>query len=126
MSRPEKVLVTGGAGYIGSWVLRRLLAAGYEVTAYDALMFNPQSLLGVLGQPGFSFVRGDVRDRKAVDAAVKGMDHVVHLAAIVGEAACNKDPELTKTVNIEGTKVVAQAAAEHRVKRLICFSTCSS
>lgn len=124
--RREKVLVTGAAGYIGSWVTRRLLGAGYEVVGFDSLMFNPQSLLGVLGQPTFKFVKGDIRDRKAVEAAVKGMDHVVHLAAIVGEAACNKDRDLTLSTNLEGTKVVARAAVEAKAKRLIAFSTCSS
>lgn len=122
----EKVLVTGGAGYIGSWVVSRLLACGYQVTAYDALLFNQSSMLGVLGHPAFTFIKGDVRDKAALSTAMKGMDHVVHLAAIVGEDACKKDPASTRSVNLDGSRAVIRIAADQRVKRLIFFSTCSS
>src|SRR5438046_2574364 len=102
--RQENVLVTGGAGYIGSWVVSRLLAAGYHVTAYDALLFKQSSVLGVLGHPSYTFVKGDIRDPAALGAAMKGMDFVVHLAAIVGEDACKKEPEFARSVNLDGTR----------------------
>ena len=120
------VLVTGGAGYIGSWVTRRLLETDFRVVVFDSLMYGGKSLLGVLGHPHLGFVKGDVRDLAALDAAMQGIDHVVHLAAIVGEAACNKSPEVAKAVNFVGTQNVARAARQNGVRRFIFFSTCSS
>jgi len=126
MGRTERVLVTGGAGYIGSWVTRFLLEAGYEVVVLDRLLFGGKSLEGVLGHPRFQFVHGDVRDEKALAAAIDGADRVVHLAALVGEAACKKNPDESRAVNVTGTRNVATAAIESGVKQLVFFSTASS
>ncbi len=125
-SKKEKVLVTGGAGYIGSWVVSRLLASGYDVTSFDMLLFPQPSILGVLGHPAYRFIKGDIRKKDDIANAIQGMDYVVHLAAIVGEDACKKDPAFTRSVNLEGTRNVAEAVLEHRVKRMTFFSTCSS
>ena len=122
----SSVLVTGGAGYVGSWVTRQLLAAGFRVTVFDNLMYGGKSLLGVLGHPNLQFIKGDIRDPNALDAAMTGVDRVVHLAAIVGEAACDKSPEVTKAINFTGAQNVARAARQNGAERLIFFSTCSS
>lgn len=121
-----RVVVTGGAGYIGSWVTRWLLGAGYAVTVFDNFTFGSKSLLSILGHPHLKVVQGDVRDAGAVEQAVRGADHVVHLAAIVGEAACDQAPDASVAINVTGTQHVARAAATHGVKRLLVFSTCSS
>ena len=120
------VLVTGGAGYIGSWVTRRLLAAGFRVVIYDNLLYGGKALLGILGDPNLTFIKGDVRDPKSLENAMKGVDHVVHLAAIVGEAACEQAPEVARSVNFTGAQNVARAARQNGARRLIFFSTCSS
>lgn len=126
MSESERVLVIGGAGYIGSWVTRHLLAEEFKVTVFDNLTFGGRSLLGVLGHPRYTFIKGDIRDRQALATAMKGIDHVIHLAALVGEAACDLSPEVTVAINFEGTKNVVKAAVNQGVRRLIFFSTCSS
>ena len=122
----KAVLVTGGAGYIGSWVTRQLLEAGFHVTVYDALLYGGKSLVGVLGHPRLRFIKGDVRDQQHLREAMHGVTDVVHLAAIVGEAACNKAPEDARAINCTGTQQVVHAAREQGVRRLIFFSTCSS
>ena len=124
--RKSTVMVTGGAGYIGSWVVRRQLAEGNRVVVYDNLMYGGKSLMGVLGHPNLQLVNGDVRDPAALAQAMRNVDNVVHLAAIVGEAACDKSPEETKAINFGGTQNVATAARQNGVQRLIFFSTCSS
>jgi len=88
--KQSTVMITGGAGYIGSWAVRRQLAAGNRVIVYDNLMYGGKSLMGVLGHPSLQLIQGDVRDPAALTEAMRGVDNVVHLAAIVGEAACDK------------------------------------
>ena len=74
MQKGQSVLVTGGAGYIGSWVVRRLLSAGYRVTIYDCLKFGGASLLGIIGHPALKFIKGDIRDVSRLRDALKGID----------------------------------------------------
>ena len=126
MSRNETVLITGGAGYIGSWVAQRLLGHGYRVVVFDTLLFGSKPLLSFLGHPGYTFIKGDVRNPSEVDAAMKGVDYVAHLAAIVGEAACDSDPDRATSTNLDGLGVVVRAAKNNDVRRLVFFSTCSS
>ena len=85
-----KVLVTGGAGYIGSVLVRQLLNKGYNVRAIDSLKFDGDALYDVMLHPSFEFMKGDIRNADDVDNALKGVDAIAHLAAIVGDPACKK------------------------------------
>ena len=101
-----KVLVTGGAGYVGSVLVRHLLAAGHRVHVVDNLMFGGQSLLPLFINPNFSFSLVDVCDREALAKEMDGVDAVVHLAALVGYPLCKKLPDRAKRVNVGGTENV--------------------
>ncbi len=83
----KKVLVTGGAGYIGSVLIRILLDKGCHVRAVDSLKFGGEALYDVSQHPRFEFMKGDMRNEADVDKALEGMDHLAHLAAIVGDPA---------------------------------------
>jgi nucleoside-diphosphate-sugar epimerase len=122
----KKVLVSGGAGYIGSVLVRLLLEKGYHVRVIDNLMFGGEPIVDLLTHPNFSFVKGDIRDKASVQAAVKNIDYVAHLAAIVGDPACAKEPELTKSINLEGAKQLYEIANEAGVKKFVFASTCSN
>lgn len=104
----DRVLVTGGLGYLGSILCEHLLAAGYRVTALDNLMYGlgQQGLFHLCANPDFEFVKGDVRDEATMRAALKTADSVVHLAAIVGASACDKDPALSTSVNLDAVKLL--------------------
>ena len=121
-----KVLVTGGAGYVGSVLVPALLERGHEVRVLDQLLHGGDSLLGVWSAPGFSFVRGDVRDPAAHAEALDGVDAVVHLAAIVGDPACAREPELARAVNLDGSLALIAAAERAGVSRFVFASTCSN
>tara|TARA_Y100001937_G_scaffold128131_1_gene202648 strand:- start:427 stop:1353 length:927 start_codon:yes stop_codon:yes gene_type:complete len=99
-----KILVTGGAGYIGSTLVPELLAAGHEVCVYDALLFGGNSMFPHFKNKNFSLVEGDIRDTEKLRSVVEGKDVVIHLAAIVGYPACEKDHAITTAVNLEATK----------------------
>jgi len=99
-----KILITGGAGYIGSILVELLLNSGHKVIVFDNLLFKQNSLLPHFINPNFEFIKGDVRDTVALADAVRGVDAVVHLAAIVGAPACDRDHKLADAVNVEGTK----------------------
>lgn len=121
------VLVTGAAGYIGSVLTRQLLDSGWHVRALDSLFFGGESLLFAYGRPEFEFVKGDVRDDATVAGALADVDAVVHLAAIVGDPACSKQPDLAREINWTATRALFdRAAATPRVKRFVFASTCSN
>ena len=95
----EKILITGGAGYLGSVMTERFLNSGYEVTCLDNLMFRQNSLINFANRPGFDFVFGDARDERIVKELVPKFDSIIPLAAIVGEGACNAHEFEATTTN---------------------------
>lgn len=126
MSKNKKILVTGGAGYIGSVLVRQLLARGYKVKVADVLRSGGESLLEVYRNPDFEFVKADIRDKNAMQAAVQGCDYIIHLAAIVGDPACKQEPELAKSINLDGGKQLYEIAEKAGVKGFVFASTCSN
>src|SRR5574341_130028 len=118
------VLVTGGAGYVGSVLVPRLLASGHHVRVLDNLMYGGQSLLPFFSYPQFEFIKGDILDEQAVRRATKGVDVIIHLAAIVGYPACKKYEQLAHDVNYVGTKIVDKS--RERQQRIIFASTGSN
>ncbi len=121
-----KVLVTGGAGYIGSVVSRLLLAEGHEVRVLDSLVHGGASMLGLYGEERFSFVHGDLRDGSVRRRGLDNMDAVVHLAAIVGDPACLREPELARAVNVDATLALYREASRAGMQRFVFASTCSN
>jgi nucleoside-diphosphate-sugar epimerase len=95
----HSILVTGGAGYLGSTLVPELLAAGHRVTVLDSFMFRQNSLAHVCHHPGFDVVRGDARDERLLKDLVKGVDAVIPLAALVGAPMCDADRIGAETVN---------------------------
>jgi nucleoside-diphosphate-sugar epimerase len=127
MNARPLTLVTGGAGYVGSLVVDELLGRGTRVRVLDALLHGGvPSLLGAWGRPGFEFVRGDVRDPHFRRAALAGVDSVVHLAAIVGDPACARRPDLAQEVNLDATRALLADCEELGVRRVVFASTCSN
>ncbi|NTV25383.1 MAG: SDR family oxidoreductase, partial [Chlorobiaceae bacterium] len=122
----EQVLVSGGAGYIGSVLVRLLLEKGYRVRVLDNLMFGGVPIIDLLNDEDFEFMKGDVRNPDDVRRAMQGMDHVVHLAAIVGDPACAKQPDLAREVNLDGSRRMYDMANELGLKRFVFASTCSN
>ena len=121
-----KVLVTGGAGYIGSVLVRQLLSKGYQVRAFDSLKFGGDALYDVMLHPDFEFMKGDVRNADDVDNALKGIDAIAHLAAIVGDPACKKFSEEANETNWDGAVLLFNKAEAAGVKRFVFASTCSN
>lgn len=122
----KKILVTGGAGYIGSVLTRQLIDKGYKVRVIDSLMYGGEPIIDLFNNPNFEFVKGDVRNEADVKKAVEGVDCVAHLAAIVGDPACAQNPELARSTNMEGSQVLYKAANEAGVTKFVFASTCSN
>lgn len=124
----QTVLVTGGAGYVGSLLAGSLLREGYRVVVFDTLSFGGAALLHVWSHPNFEFVKGDVSSSKNVQELFAGreVDHVVHLAAIVGDPACAREPERATRVNREGSLNMLEKAMNAGVEKFIYASTCSN
>jgi nucleoside-diphosphate-sugar epimerase len=122
----DTILVTGGAGYIGASLCRELLSAGHDVRALDSLLHKQEQVAQDLVADGVDLHRADLRDDKARKKAIKGADVVVHLAAIVGDPACARDPEESQEVNVKGTESIVKDSAAAGVRQMIFASTCSN
>jgi nucleoside-diphosphate-sugar epimerase len=123
MHNGQKVLVLGGAGYIGSVLTRKLLDWGYRTTVFDRMLFGSESLDDLQSADNFQLIRGDLRDITAVSEAVKGQDTVILLAALVGEPACDRNPQETVDVNFLGSRNAVEAARYWGVQRFLFAST---
>ena len=103
-----KVLVTGGAGYIGSVLIPTLLQAGHHVTVVDNLLYGQTSLLDVCFDPGLEVVRGDARDRELMKRLIDGQDVLIPLAALVGAPLCARDPDAACAINVGAIELLLQ------------------
>ena len=120
-----RVLVIGGAGYIGSALAPQLLQAGYRVRVLDLLLFGEASLAAVKDDPDFELVQADFRQVDRVVDAMEGVDAVVHLGGLVGDPACSLDERLTTEVNLNYTRLLAEVAKGAHVPRFVFASSCS-
>jgi nucleoside-diphosphate-sugar epimerase len=122
--RAKNILILGGAGYLGSVVVKQLLARGFNVRVLDSFLFGEGSLEDAKKNPNCELVRGDVRDIGAVVQAMRGCDAVVHLAAIVGDQACEENKQLAMEVNRAATRMLVDVARGCGVRRFIFASSC--
>jgi nucleoside-diphosphate-sugar epimerase len=120
------ILVTGGAGYVGSTLVPLLLADGHRVRVLDSLLHGGESLLGVWSHPNFEFVHGDIREQTKLQAAVAGTEAVVHLAAVVGDPACSSQPDVARAVNLQASLALIEESQKTGVTRFLFASTCSN
>jgi len=117
-----KILVTGGAGYIGSILTPMLLNVGHEVMVLDNFMYGQTSLLDCCHNPLLRIARGDVRNEDLLRSLVKQSDVIIHLACIVGAPACDKDPATAKAVNLDSIRTILK----HRTNQPILFPNTNS
>lgn len=122
---PEPILVVGGAGYIGTLLCRMLLEKGHHVRVLDSLIYGNGAIRDLLGHPRFELVTGDCRNIQSVVSAVKGVDAIVHLAAIVGDPACEQDRQTALEVNYAATRMLTEIARGNGVSRMVFASSCS-
>ncbi|MDA0587172.1 MAG: NAD(P)-dependent oxidoreductase [Planctomycetota bacterium] len=121
----EDVLIVGGAGYIGSVLTEQLLAKGYRVRILDMELFGRDSLKSMIKHPRLEFMNGDFRNIEDIVRALRDIDAVIHLAAIVGDPACALDNETTIAVNYAAAKMMSQLARANGISRVVFASTCS-
>lgn len=122
---PETVLLIGGAGYIGSGLLPRLLKNGYRVRLLDAFLYGREPIQEWASHPNLEIVKADFRRIDVVVQSMRGVNIVVHLGAIVGDPACALDEELTIETNLLATRMIAEVTKGQGIKRFIFASTCS-
>jgi nucleoside-diphosphate-sugar epimerase len=124
----KTILVTGGAGYIGSTLVHLLLDNSFNVLVLDNLSYGGESLLNAWLDPRFTLLKGCITSPDTIRGIFTGykIDNVVHLAAIVGDPACAKQPELARRVNLEASLRLLEISMKHGVQRFIFASTCSN
>ena len=118
-----KVVVTGGAGYLGAVLAPRLLQAGHQVTVLDNMMHGQPSLLPLCADQAFEFVFGDVRDERLLAEVIRGADVIVPLAAVVGAPACARDPWLASSVNLDAIRLLLRLRSP---AQLVIYPTTNS
>jgi len=126
-NKEKRILVTGGAGYIGSILVQFLLQAGYKVVILDKLMHGVDPLKNFLKNPppNLSIIIGDIQNKDDVQRALENINAVIHLAAIVGDPACAADSELAVNVNFNATVRLADMCKKRKIKRFVFASTYS-
>jgi len=122
---PQKILVIGGAGYIGSVLNDKLLRMGYKVRVLDLLLYGKDTLKAFEDEPNFEFIRGDCRDEETINRVLDGVDAVVHLGEIVGDSACRVNEAFTVEINYVATHKIVESCIKRYIKRFIFASSCS-
>ena len=120
-----RVLVTGGAGYVGSILVPKLLAAGHEVTVLDLFLYGDRVFGDYQGHENLREVKGDLRNSDDVANALAGCDAVIHLACISNDPSFELDPVLGKSINLDSFRPLVQASKEEGVKRFVYASSSS-
>ena len=126
MSRFSNILVTGGAGYIGSVLTRNLVLSKYNVKVLDSLVFGQDGISELVSNNSVNLFVGDIRNKEIIPDVLKEVDCVVHLAAIVGEPLCSKIPKAARQINEFATKYLIDSCKKSGVQRFIFASTCSN
>ncbi len=121
----KRVLVTGGAGYVGAVLVPKLLKSGYRVTVVDLYMYGEHVIDPVKDDPGLKQVKGDIRDKALLERELSGMDAVIHLACISNDPSFELDPGLAKTINYDATILLTDLAKKFKVKRFVFASSSS-
>jgi nucleoside-diphosphate-sugar epimerase len=111
-----KILITGGAGYLGSVITEKLLNKNYKVTILDNLMYNQTSSIIFTHNPNFNFIYGDVRDKTLLKSIINDFDVIIPLAAIVGFPACDRDKDLATAINYEHVRYICELIADTKVR----------
>ena len=124
-ARQGRIVVIGGAGYVGSVLVRQLLQTGYNVTVLDSLLYGDASIRELDGHPRFEFVRGDTRHIDDLVPVIRKASAVVHLAELVGDPLCDRDPQMTFEINCAATSAVARMCGYLQVNRFVYLSSCS-
>ena len=119
------ILVVGGAGYIGAVLVRKLLARGAKVRLLDSLVYGDAAIAEILLHPNLEFVNGDCRNIRDVVKAMTGASSVIHLAAVVGDPACEQDKQNALEINYSATRMMVEIAKGHGIGRFIFASSCS-
>ncbi len=119
------ILVTGGAGYVGAALVPKLLQRGWSTRVLDLMIYGEQALEGVRANPLLDVIRGDLRDPKAVEASMKGVDTVIHLACISNDPSFDLDPALGKSINFDSFRPLVEAARKAGATRFIFASSSS-
>ena len=121
----KTVLVTGGAGYVGSALVPVLLQEGYQVKVLDLYLYGDDVLPPIREHPNLQEIKGDIRDRKLLEKVVPGSDAVIHLACISNDPSFELDPELGKSINYDAFVQLVKVAKDGGVKRFIYASSSS-
>ncbi len=125
MAKIERVLVTGGAGYVGSVLTPKLLAGGFAVRVLDWCIFGDAALESVCDHPNFEIVRGDIRNRELLEQSIPGCDAVIHLACVSNDPSFDLDPELGKSINYDAFFDLVDVARRSGVARFVYASSSS-
>jgi nucleoside-diphosphate-sugar epimerase len=124
-SRPKHVLVIGGAGYVGSVLIPKLLERDYDITVLDALLYGNDAVVEHAGRRRITFVRGDIRSVESVTRACRHADAVIHLGGLVGDPSCALDEDLTLGINLRSTGMIAEVARGLGIERMVFASSCA-
>jgi nucleoside-diphosphate-sugar epimerase len=119
------VLVTGGAGYIGTHVVEQLIEKNYRVRIFDSFIFGTEPMKDLIIHQGVEVIKGDIGELSKLIPAFEGVDHVVHLAGLVGDPACSINRDLTIKNNIMTANTVKELSKHNKVKKFIFASSCS-
>lgn len=120
-----RILITGGAGYLGSKLTETLLSQGYNVIVYDNLFFGSIGVISFLDNPKYKFIKNTINNLELIETVIKDVDYIIHLAAIVGEPSCKQYESSVYSVNTWATEWISKCAYNYDIP-LLFLSTCSN